>query len=333
MKNIFLFIIIFSILFSCSSPNLLLKKYGYYNFSVENANWILKFPADDFKLKTEFYESNGLTSFITLMDYTSGFTLYIRTEINLEYDDTESYLDYIWDISRRNRPAAKNVKKVNTEESSFVTYHVPEELNKGCINVIYLKDDIFVDILLSKLQFTIHDNSYLQKFFTTLKFEKKINFKRYLSEADSIKQTETKYFLKGSYFYVKKNYEKSSKWYQMALDLEKEYPNLEKKYLYVLIDNLGMSYGISGNYKKAEDIFKYGLAVDSTYPMFYYNLACTYAETDNLEKCIENLKAAFRYKQNMMVGEKIPDPKEDSSFNKFLNNEEFKKALDEINSI
>jgi hypothetical protein len=34
-----------------------------------------------------------------------------------------------------------------------------------------------------------------------------------------------------------------------------------------------MAYGITGDHKSAEKLFKYGLTKDATYPMFYFELA------------------------------------------------------------
>jgi hypothetical protein len=40
----------------------------------------------------------------------------------------------------------------------------------------------------------------------------------------------------------------------------------------------GMSYGISGRLQQEKVTFEYGLTQDPEYPMFYYNLACTYGK-------------------------------------------------------
>ena len=57
---------------------------------------------------------------------------------------------------------------------------------------------------------------------------------------------------------------------------------LDKTLWYVLIDNLGMSYGITGDLQEAKETFDYGVSKDPTYPLFYYNLACTYAEMNDV---------------------------------------------------
>jgi tetratricopeptide (TPR) repeat protein len=113
--------------------------------------------------------------------------------------------------------------------------------------------------------------------------------------------------------------------------LEKE-DLLYKDFWYVLIDNLGMAYGITGDLSSAEEVFKHGLSRDSTYPLFYYNLACTYAEKDDMNTCIDYLKNAFKYKKNVLQGEIFPDPATDDTFQKFMNNDQFVSAINELKS-
>jgi len=152
------------------------------------------------------------------------------------------------------------------------------------------------------------------------------------SSKEKIAKKTMKYVSQGSNAYLRQDYTQAIKLYSKALELEKREPTLEKDVWRVLVDNLGMSYGITGNHKKAREIFKYGLSKDNEYPMFYYNLACTYAETNDLDNAIVNLKRAFKYKENMIPGERMPNPETDDSFARYLNNPKFKRALNELNS-
>lgn len=138
------------------------------------------------------------------------------------------------------------------------------------------------------------------------------------------------YLEEGSRYYLKHDFKGAIGPYAKALELEKKQPSLERTFWRVLIDNLGMAYGISGDLKSAKETFEYGLAKDKTYPMFYYNLACTYAEMNDLEGSILNLKLAFKYKDNVIPGEQMPDPAEDDSFQRFMKNEHFVSTLREI---
>ena len=138
------------------------------------------------------------------------------------------------------------------------------------------------------------------------------------------------YLQQGSAFYVKNDFKQAIGPYSKALELEKKTPTLNKTFFYVLVDNLGISYGITGDLKKAKETFEYGLSKDSKYPMFYYNLACTYAEMNDLDQTISNLKRAFENKANMITGEKFPDPATDDSFQRYMRNDRFFSTLKEL---
>ena len=135
---------------------------------------------------------------------------------------------------------------------------------------------------------------------------------------------------KASQFYLVGDYKRAIPPYQKALDREKAKRTLGQSVWRVLVDNLGMAYGISGDLKKAKETFEYGLEKDPKYAMFHYNMACTYGEMNDPEKAIVYLKQAFENKENMIKGEKMPDPWTDSSFQRFMDNEKFVSALREI---
>ncbi len=130
--------------------------------------------------------------------------------------------------------------------------------------------------------------------------------------------------------YLERDYKKAIPFYEKVLALEKKVPTLEKNIWRVVVDNLGMSYGLTGNLKKAKKTFEDGLSKDGKYPNFYYNLACAYAEMNDLDNAILNLKRAFQYRENIIPGEQMPDPATDDSFARYLKNEKFQRTLDEL---
>jgi len=131
----------------------------------------------------------------------------------------------------------------------------------------------------------------------------------------------------GSRFYLQHDFERAIPPYQAALELEKKERTLQQNVWRVLVDNLGMAYGISGDLKKAKETFEYGLSKEPKYPMFHYNMACTYAEMDDVDNAIDSLRSAFEYKQNMIKGERLPNPWTDDSFQRFMKNDKFVSAL------
>src|SRR5690348_6271243 len=81
-----------------------------------------------------------------------------------------------------------------------------------------------------------------------------------------------------------------------ALELHKKRPTLSKTSWRILVDNLGMAYGMAGNLGKAKEIFEYGLSVVSTYPMFYYLPADDYAEAGDENLAIDYLRRAYAHR-------------------------------------
>ncbi len=123
------------------------------------------------------------------------------------------------------------------------------------------------------------------------------------------------------------SYAKSIEAYERALDLEKRNRVLGRNAWLVLIDNLGMAYGISGNIAKAREVFEYGVSKEPGYPMFYYNLACAAAEAGDEAKTIDYLKRAFALRANVIPGESMPDPATDDSFGRFMHDAAFVTAI------
>ena len=140
----------------------------------------------------------------------------------------------------------------------------------------------------------------------------------------------TQNFATASKAFLQQDYPEAAKSYQKVLDLEKNKRTLSKKYFLVLVDNLGMSYGISGKLDKAKNIFEYGLTQYSDYPLFYYNLACTYGEQKKMDEAIAQLRTAFKYKANVLDGETMPDPLKDDSFRYFVDKKEFVDAVHDM---
>jgi tetratricopeptide (TPR) repeat protein len=138
------------------------------------------------------------------------------------------------------------------------------------------------------------------------------------------------YFKEGSRLFLQQKYSSAVEPYRKALDLEKQKRTLSKDYFRVLVDNLGMSYGISGNLTQAKATFEYGLTLDPQYPMFFYNIACVYGEMNKMNESLEQLKLAYKYKANMISGEKLPDPLQDDSFRSFINDKDFVRQVHEM---
>jgi tetratricopeptide (TPR) repeat protein len=134
----------------------------------------------------------------------------------------------------------------------------------------------------------------------------------------------------GSRFVVQGDFKSAIAPYQEALNREKAKRTLGQTHWRVLVDNLGQAYGISGDLKKAKATLEYGISKDPKYPMFHYNLACTYAEMNDVDSAINSLRKAYENKQNMNKGDRFPNPWTDNSLKKLVDNDKFNNALMEL---
>ncbi len=117
--------------------------------------------------------------------------------------------------------------------------------------------------------------------------------------------------------------------YQRALELDDATKVLDRDRRRVLVDQLGMAYGMSGKLEKARALFEEGIRRDPEYALFHYNLACASAEMGDLDRTIASLRNALQRKDDMIPGESFPDPRQDSSFRRYLTDDRFRKLLQE----
>ena len=115
--------------------------------------------------------------------------------------------------------------------------------------------------------------------------------------------------------------------YEKARELERSGKKISAEEHRILIDQLVMTYGISGQLKQAHALLDDAIEQDPEYPLNYYNLACTYAEEGDKSRMLTNLSLAFQHKEHVLRGEHMPDPRTDSSFHKYVRDEDFVKLM------
>jgi predicted Zn-dependent protease len=98
----------------------------------------------------------------------------------------------------------------------------------------------------------------------------------------------------------------------------------------VLVDQLAMAYGIADDLKKSRTLLRDAIQQDPQYPLNYYNLACAYAEEGDKPEMLTNLSLAFERREHALEGEKMPDPRLDASFEKYLQDRDFRKLMAKI---
>jgi len=192
-----------------------------------------------------------------------------------------------------------------------------QRINQESLFACQFYDNTYIDLHVSKVSYVTADEPLFSDVLTSM-------------HVDKVQRSSMELVGQASRLYLQHDYKGAVAPYSQALELEKVNPTLEKSLWYVLVDNLGMSYGITGNLQKAKETFEYGLSKDPEYPLFYYNLACTYAEMDDATEAKDYLKKAFDHKANALPGENMPDPRKDDSFQKLMKDKEFRQLAEAL---
>jgi tetratricopeptide (TPR) repeat protein len=210
----------------------------------------------------------------------------------------------------------QDVRFSRSDEIDVMRYVVPEfrgqPVNQESMFACQFYDNTYIDLHVSKVNYVTADEPLFTGVLKSM-------------HIDKVQRSSVELVEQASRLYLQHDYKGAIGPYSRALELEKANSNLEKSFWYVLVDNLGMSYGITGNLQKAKETFEYGVSKEPTYPLFYYNLACTYAEMEDATEAENYLKKAFDYKANVLPGESMPDPRKDDSFKKLMKNKEFRE--------
>ena len=212
-----------------------------------------------------------------------------------------------------------------------VEYVIPEfrgvKVRQKNIHAYLGAANLCAEIHISKAGFQPQDEGLFEQVLKTVRLRPDEPAKVPSQEEDTSQNSAEFYFRTGSKFYLAQNYAGAAEAYQKALDMEKEKHTLTQNYFRVLVDNLGMSYGMTGKLDQAKATFEYGLAQDPEYPMFHYNMACYYGEKRELQESVSELRLAYKYKANSIPGESIPDPMQDDSFRYFVHDQTFVDAV------
>lgn len=227
----------------------------------------------------------------------------------------------------------KNVKIWQSEDRTFMEYLIPTlkgpggtELPINQINrfLCLVHDNVFVDLHASKVDFHPSDEKLIAAVLDSVQIRDE------QEQGQAQTQTSLGYFKTGSARFMANDFKGAISPYAQALALEQKERKLDKQYWYVLVDSLGMAYGITGDLEAARRTFEYGIQEDPAYPLFYYEMADYYGEKNDAQNATAYLKMAYERRANMIPGEKLPDPRADDSFKELLKNKEFRDFADSL---
>ena len=299
------------------------------NVSLPGKTWAIQIPAVGFKVETDEIKPDG-RKYLLASNEKNGVTISVMLESGRQTATAEECHS---SMSRRAQQAASekfpDIGMRDVGPFSVLEYTIADmkgiKLNQRNIFACLAKEDVYADLHISKVSFRSPEEGLLMAY---LEGAQVVD-----TSADGAKRPGPPgmdYFLEGSRSFVKQDFKKAIEPYQNALDLEKKDPKLGQTYWRVLVDNLAMAYGITGDLKNSREVLVYGMSKDATYPLFYYNMACVYAESKDLDNTMANLKKAFQYKQNVIQGETMPNPRTDDSFQGFMHTKQFLDLLDSL---
>lgn len=134
-------------------------------------------------------------------------------------------------------------------------------------------------------------------------------------------------FMLGEYCGRTKDYAKAQQFYLKALENHKSQPILFPEALWLCYDGLGLSYGMQKQYESSMLYLKKGYDMaryfdDSHIASSAYNLACMYAETNDVQNSLKFLKESISLEKSNKE-----QARNDSSFEKLKGNPEFQKLV------
>lgn len=243
---------------------------------------------------------------------------------------SEKCRDEWWPMTEKStRIKREELRQFESNGMAVVEYMVPEfrgiAVRQKTVHAYLGGRNLCAEVHLSKEQFVPEDEKLFSDVLATVRLLTDES-----AQENPVPDPGRKYLAEGSQFYLQHKYSAAAERYQKALDLEKQSHTLDKNLFRVLVDNLGMAYGLTGRLSQAEETFKYGLTRDAEYPLFYYLLGCTYGEMGKMDESLEQLRQAYKYKDNVIPGESLPDPLQDDSFRKLVKDKRFLEAVDQM---
>lgn len=304
--------------------------------SFPGKNWGIRIDSPGFAVETEAPKGDGRV-YLLANNSKTGIVLSVTLEESKDGADSKTCPDFLRKrVDGLSELGVTGVKASEINSMAVIEYLLPKPqgipIQQKNFVVCTAKEDVYIDVHLSKVQFQPSDEALFLDVLTQLHVSDGATSAASKPQGASEARTSSDYFAEGSRYYAANDFKAAIGPYEKALSLEKQQRQLTKNYWRVLVDNLGMAYGITGDLDHSEATFNYGTSQDPDYPMFYYNLGCAAAERNDMNKAMGYLRKAFALKANSIPGEGIPDPRQDDSFQRFMSNDQFRKLADSLES-
>ncbi|HEX6184015.1 MAG TPA: hypothetical protein VFZ44_09070 [Pyrinomonadaceae bacterium] len=183
----------------------------------------------------------------------------------------------------------------------------------------FVRDDVLATLTLTTREFGEREEKFFRTVLDSVKF------------ADtSAPSSSFDFYHKGHALYLRKDYRRASEALAAALELEKRQRRLDAATWRELVTNLVNSYAASRDYGRVKETLDFAVAEDPASPSFHVALARYHAMLGDMDNTIAHIEKAFLNRENDPDGEPLPDPARDPAFEKFREDERFRKALKEL---
>ncbi|HEY4710157.1 MAG TPA: tetratricopeptide repeat protein [Candidatus Acidoferrales bacterium] len=304
--------------------------------SFPDKNWEVKIDSPGFAVESAGPKSDG-REYLLASNSKTGIILSVTLEESKDGADSKTCPEFLRKrVDGLSQLDVKDVKSSEINSMAVIEYLLPKlqgiPVRQKNVVLCTTNQNVYIDVHLSKAQFQPSDEPLLLEVLAHLHISERSTSAESEPRGGAAARTSSDYFMEGGRYYVANDFKNAIGPYEKALSLEKQQRRLSRDYWRVLVDNLGMAYGITGELNRSEEAFDYGISQDPDYPMFYYNLGCVAAERNDMDKAMAYLSKAFSLKANSIPGEKMPDPRRDDSFQRFMSNAQFRKLADSLES-
>jgi tetratricopeptide (TPR) repeat protein len=290
---------------------------GLLHLALPGRTWALDIALGGFAMEESQMARDGGSLSIMANNKATGVRISVFLEKAAKEGDSKACRNYYWQGAEDG--TGKDGRTIKFSERGE-TAIVESQLGSGDsvwknTNAYLSRDGIWIDIHMSKFGYKAEDAKSFDAVLDTVKIN------------DAFTPTVEDYTRWGESFLATGSFLAAGENYGKAVELEKKDPKLSKPQWRALVNEWGIAYGMMGDFENAKKAFEYGISVDAGYPLFYYNLACTYGEMGDVDNAAANLRKAFENKANLSADEKMPEPKADASFRRIAGEAKFKEAL------
>jgi len=293
--------------------------------SLPHLDWSLEMKVRGFKTKNHFINNAEEKTFLKASNRDKRTNIYLSLKKAPVPGNAKDCRSFYWsEFEKKNSPKS-DIIMTETGNMAIVEYF------SGHFNVAGKRDYKQIKIYIAEKGYCI--NAHLS---TNMYQPEDKKFLNSLIDSITIKQNyrpdSQMLFCYGKGMMSQGNYSEAISYLSKTVELEAKKSNMTRQNLIMLFNCLGMSYRMIGDLNNTINVFQNAIQKEPESWMLYYNLACSYAENDDIESSLKFLALAYQHKGNKVFDNMIfPDPMKDDSFKKYISHERFRQLIDEKN--